>query len=170
MKSWILSLAIFASSAISFANTEVSGVKSFPVTQAQMAKAHFDEEFQSGSVILNYDEKTVTLVLNRKFQCPAGAMCAMVMPAPKIVQLPIVSVESGRCGATQVSAQRDLRAQDGILEQINVIDNTTMVCRILLPYQGTATYVTSHVDRTTGEDVTLTSKMVLGGHGPTLKF
>jgi len=170
MKALFLSLAVLTCSTVTLAFAQPTGVKNFPVTQAQMAKSHFDQDFQSGNLTINYDEKTVTLTLNRKFECPAGMMCAQVMPGPKVVTLPIVSIEEGSCGATKVSAQKDSRPSDGILEQINVIDNTTMVCRVMLMHQGTATYVTSSVDHTTGQDITETSKLILGGHGPKIVF
>jgi hypothetical protein len=164
MKAFFLTFAVLVSTAMSSAHADVTGVKTFPITEAQLAAGHFDQEFNSGNLTVNYDEKKVTLILNRKFQCPAGTFCAMVMPAPKVVELPITSVDSGNCGATLVSAQQDSRTRDGILEQINVTDNTTMFCRILLPYEGTATYVTSGIDRLTGQEVTETSKLILGGH------
>lgn len=163
MKAFLLSLAVLASTTMAFAGADATGVKTFPITEGQISAAHFEEEFNSGNLIVNYDDKKVTLILNRKFQCPAGTFCAQVMPAPKIVELPITTVETGNCGATLVSAQKDQRSRDGLLEQINVIDNTTMFCRILLPYDGTATYVTSSIDRTTGETLTQTSKLILGG-------
>lgn len=169
MKTWILSLAVLASSAMAHASNQASGMKTFPVTQAQIAKAHFDEEFQSGSLVVNYDENNVTLILDRKSVCPVGNVCAAVMPSPKVIQLPIVSIEEGNCGATKVSAQNDDRNRDGILEQINVIDNTTMVCRILIPFDGTATYVTSTLGQSE-ENATQTSKMILGGHGSKFSF
>jgi hypothetical protein len=170
MKALLMSLAVLTCSTVTFAFAQPTGVKNFPVTQAQMAKSHFDQDFQSGNLTINYDEKTVTLILNRKFECPVGLMCAQVMPAPKVITLPIVSVEEGNCGATKISAQKDSRANDGILEQINVIDNTSMFCRLMLMYQGTATYVTSSTDHTTGHEITETSKLVLGGRGPKIIF
>jgi len=170
MKALILSLAVLTLTTAAFANAEISGLKTFPITQAQLAEAHFEQEFNSGDLTVNYDEKKVTLVLNPKFECTSGRVCAMVMPNPKIIVLPIVSIDSGNCGATLISAQKDQRNRDGVLEQINITDNTTMFCRILLPYEGTASYMTSSVDRSTGETLTQTSKMILGGRHTQIGF
>ncbi len=170
MKSLLISLALLTSSTFAFANADVSGMKTFPITQAEISAAHFDQEFKTGSLIVNYDEKMVTLVLNREFHCSQDLACAEVMPAPKVVQLPITSVESGNCGATVIQAQDDARNRDGIFQQISVIDNTTMVCRILLPYQGTATYTTSAYDHQLGTEVVQTSRMVLAGRASKINF
>ena len=169
MKALLLSLAVMTSSFLAQAATETTNVKTFPVTQAQLAKAHFDQEFKTGSLTIDHEKNTVTLILNREFHCEPGMMCAMVMPAPKIVELPIASIEQGNCGATLIRAQTDGRTRAGIFEQLNVIDNTSMYCRILLPYEGTATYTTSSLGDG-GEAVTVTSKLILNGRGLNLSF
>jgi hypothetical protein len=170
MKAFLISLAVLTVSTLALAQDAVTGLKTFPVTKAELAPGHFEQEFKSGNLTVNYDDMTVTLVLDRPFHCPEGLICAQVMPEPKIVQLPIVSIEEGNCGATLIRAEKDARNRDGIFEQINVVDNTTMVCRILLPYKGTAVYTTSAFDHVLGTEVAQSSKLVLDGRAPKFNF
>jgi hypothetical protein len=170
MKALLISLAVLTVSTLALAQDATTGLKTFPVTKAELAAAHFEQEFKSGNLTINYDEMTVTMVLDRQFTCPGDLNCTQVMPEPKTVQLPIISIEQGNCGATQIIAQKDARNRDGIFEQISVIDNTTMVCRILLPYKGTAVYTTSAFDHIIGSEVKQSSKLILDGKKPKFNF
>jgi hypothetical protein len=172
MKTIFLSLALLTASTLAFANSEGfgTGVKSFPITQAHLAPVHFDQSFESGNLNIDYDQKMVTLTLNRSMQCPAGQICIQMMPAPLVVRLPIVSVEAGECGALKVLARKNLMTRDGVMEQISIVDDTSLICRIMLPYQGTATYTTSSLAQQSQDVNIYTSKMILGGHTKDLDF
>src|SRR5687768_6066290 len=87
---------------------------------------------QGGRIEINYNKKTVKLVVNRGWSCPEGRMCAMVMPGPFEVELPIVNVKvSEVCNIRTVTAAVDKRPVDGILEKIVVEDYSDVSCRFV---------------------------------------
>jgi len=99
-----------------------------------------------GSIQVDRRERQLRLVLQRAFYCPPRALCAMVMPAPYIVELQIVSQSTDRCGSVHYEAQVDRRPMDGDLQRLQVVDNTRNRCPhfvALAPVQATYTTITA---------------------------
>ena len=60
--------------------------------------------------------------------CPVGTICALLMPAPTIITLPLISSFVGHCGSEIYHALVDETPVDGLKEEITVTDNTNNTC------------------------------------------
>jgi hypothetical protein len=90
--------------------------------------------------VVNVSRSKITLNLPRAYHCPPGRMCAMVMPAPLNIDLPLVSAEQGSCGERIYVAQRDSRPVDGALQTITVTDHSRSTCELVLNANTTVAY------------------------------
>ena len=105
-----------------------------PVWDAELTRFDIDEQLpyakqvSSAKVEVNYAKGYVELTLYRRFHCPAGAMCAQVMPAPLFFKLPIAGVRKTDCGSREILAKQDRRMVDGALQVIELRDNTGNHC------------------------------------------
>ncbi|MGE4130879.1 MAG: hypothetical protein AB7F86_04540 [Bdellovibrionales bacterium] len=133
MKKLAFAIAILLSGANAMALTQ-SGVS------AKLNKFHFAansaldrKDISYGDVSINLVEKSIKLTLQPAMKCPAGALCAMVMPAPIEVELPLVKAEVGSCHELVYTARKNLMPVDGPLNEIIVIDNSTNYCEVILP-------------------------------------
>ena len=106
-----------------------------------------------GQIQLDYTTSEVTLTLYPSFHCPEGAFCAMMMPAPVIVTLPLVDRQVDTCGNVHYTAKKDLRTVDGINEEIVVSDNRGNRCLtfVALPPTGVS-YRQQGFDRMEGKE------------------
>ena len=157
MKSLLIFLTLTASITI-FAKEH--RILEFTVKQAHFADAHV-KNAGPASLVLNYEKAEVTLTVTRHFSCPAGQMCAQMMPAPLVVQLPVVSVTSDSCGLRTVTAKQDSRPVDGMLQEIKVTDSSRMTCKTFVAVEPTAIYKTAFFDRMSGKAVQDESTMTL---------
>jgi hypothetical protein len=89
--------------------------------------AEYLQNVDGGTIVRNVSKHTLRLTLNRRFSCPADRICAQVMPAPIILDLPIVDVRE-ECGSVIYTAKRDMRPVDGNLEIIKLADHSTRLC------------------------------------------
>ncbi len=114
------------------------------VVEAEIMRVEMDPSFPGGESIIggfvrvNYEARTVRLTLERKFHCPPGRLCAMVMPHPVVIELPITDIRADRCGGTYVTAMEDKRPVDGAFQEIRVSDRSARVCG---PTRGFDTHV-----------------------------
>ena len=69
----------------------------------------------------------IKLTLLRKSNCPVGAMCIALVPAPVFVTLPIVGVTHDSEGNVVYTAKSDRRPMDGNLDIITLVDHGTFV-------------------------------------------
>lgn len=136
------------------------GVLQYKITEAKYASVPTQNATRA-QLILNYDRLEVSLNIKVAFHCPDGRICAQLMPIPVQVDLPIVSVQTDLCGIRTVIALLDDRPEDGMLQQIKIIDPSKTTCRTFIAVQPKATYVTSFYDRIDGKTVTNQSTMLL---------
>lgn len=127
-----LSLAFWVAQAFA-AETQPSR-RPLPLLRSEIVRFEIDRKIPwagdvtSGNVTVDKARRKVTLVLDRKFHCPMGRYCAMVMPAPIFVEVPLVSVQRDRCGSVVYTAVEDRRSQQGGMSLITLSDNTGNRC------------------------------------------
>ena len=85
----------------------------------------------SGDISINLSTGRVKLFLVRKNNCPEGRLCMAMMPAPFMLDLPLVKTETNECNVTIYTALKDQRPVDGALQEITVIDNSRNSCPTL---------------------------------------
>lgn len=144
------------------ARVQAMDVLQFDIKSADFSTSHI-RNAGPGSLTLDYKNSTVKLfVAQNHMPCPAGMMCAAVMPAPLMVELPIVSITKDSCGIKHVVASRDSRPVDGALQQITVSDPTSgMTCMTLVAVEPQATYETRYFNRMNGSEIVNKSEMTL---------
>lgn len=89
----------------------------------------------SGFVKVDRVRKLVTLIIQQTARCPKDMMCIQMMPAPIVIELPLISKLRDNCGTITYTAQQDQRSLDGSLLELIVKDNTKNDCefRVALP-------------------------------------
>lgn len=109
-----------------------------------------------GEVVYNSVRNTVSLTINFSgSRCPAGTMCTAYIQPSLQVELPVVSVTSGYCGAKIVTAEKNLMPVDGPAQRITVADNTINYCLTDEAMAAvTGDYTAEYVSRQTGEVIT----------------
>jgi hypothetical protein len=109
------------------------------VLDPQLQKAFGEiSEVYGGRIVLDFNKKIATLILNRKSTCPPGKFCTAVMPAPIVITLPIVPVkhetkDEENCGIKIITAT-DVIDEPFIPEvatTITVLDNRRNICPTL---------------------------------------
>lgn len=120
--------------------------------------------FTGGMLKLNAVSKQLELTLNRSFRCAQpghGKIRCLSMPAPVTVTLPIIATYETYCGSTVYVARKDNRRADGVLNEVRVLDHSTMTCEIPLnPNRMTVVeYVHSFYDRLNRGEVTWMAKI-----------
>ncbi|MDZ4661924.1 MAG: hypothetical protein SGJ18_09950 [Pseudomonadota bacterium] len=83
----------------------------------------YANDIESASVSVDLITKKINLTLNKKFYCPPEVYCAQSMPAPIIISLPLVTIQSGICGTTVYIAEENKLPVDGIRQMLKVHDN-----------------------------------------------
>ena len=119
---------------------------------AKMSSKHI-KQLGAGSVEVNHFTQTVSLSLYEMSVCPAGLACTQEVQGV-FANLPIVERKTGACNILTITAKRDDRPADGILELITIEDYSNTTCRFYVPYTASATYVTSFYNRMTGKKQT----------------
>lgn len=130
----------------------------FGVKSSKIDPAHSKRPGQV-ELSINHAAQIVKLQIENRFYCPEGRVCAMVMPQPTLVELPIVSTKEDGCGVKTIIAKEDQRPVDGGLSEIKIQDTTSMKCRMFL--ESKASYVTAHYDRMEGKQIVNKSTFVL---------
>lgn len=116
-------------------------IQKYEAAFAEIDPAHVAHPGKS-TLDINYNTQTVTLKVEREWYCPPNAACALVMPEPLVVELPIVSVEEKECGIKEITAAVDQRPVDLNLVEIKVQDISQTTCMYFRQLQSEATYVT----------------------------
>jgi len=86
----------------------------------------------SGQIIVDTENKALTIVAQPAFYCPPGKFCAQVMPPALLLSVPLKSISTGPCGETIYSGSQDERPVDGLFQSIVVIDNKNLFCQTLV--------------------------------------
>jgi hypothetical protein len=103
---------------------------------------------QYAEVLVKHFDQTVRLtVFVAPNSCPPGHACAAVMPAPRVIELPIQERYENACGSYVYNAELVNPPVGGEIERLTVVDNTGNRCpaTIALPetevsYETTAAY------------------------------
>lgn len=82
-------------------------------------------------------KSVITLELNEQWECPTNLNCAMVMPEPRVIQLPLTKKYHDSCGSLVYEAAVDKRPVDGNLEIITVYDHRSNTCPTFVPLPDT---------------------------------
>ena len=94
----------------------------------------------AGTLSLNFTTNTVKLEATPYIKCPALQLCPQVRYSTIEAELQITRVMNDRCGNQVITALRDLRPVDGILEEIKVIDHSSSTCKMAYPSMTEVTY------------------------------
>lgn len=116
-----LSIGVFFLSSLAVAETQ--GLT------ASLTKIKIDPNldlarFTTGRIEVQLDKKLIRLTLQKAMNCPRGLMCAMVMPQPLVVTVPLTKIEPSLCGTMIYQGEEDKRPADGSLRKIVVSDNS----------------------------------------------
>lgn len=83
---------------------------------------------------IDLEAKEVTLNVFQSMPTCAGDMaCIMVMPAPLMVTLPLISTEMNECGSLTYTAVYHGAEFDELLETLTVTDNSNFQCQSFVP-------------------------------------
>lgn len=94
----------------------------------------------------------VTLRLDPAWSCPPNALCAMMMPPPIFLTMPIVNTIEDRCGSVITTARVDERPVDGNLAELTIVDHSNSICNFAIAATEIE-YRTSFYDRRAGHEV-----------------
>ncbi len=92
-----------------------------------------------GEVLIDLQKKQIALNLIVTPSCGAGMVCAMILPEPTVIEVPLVSVTNDGCGV-KYTAELDKTPVDGLAEKIEVVDYSTSVCLFVRPMDTWITY------------------------------
>ncbi len=81
----------------------------------------------SGILAINKEDRQIILTLQPAWQCPPGAMCAMVMPQPIVLALPIVYEGGGFAGGRIVVGEANDITVDGTIVRIEIMEGMAMM-------------------------------------------
>ena len=88
----------------------------------------YEFEVIGADVTVETMRNRITLNIQRTIHCPEGMACIALAPAPIVVELPIVYIETNTCGSTKYWAIQDKTFADGLRETIVVEDESTNIC------------------------------------------
>lgn len=111
--------------ATSIVQTLTAQIESFHLDPASPLSAY---NMASGSVRIDFLIKEIQVILQPAMNCPAGEICAAVMPAPLKNRAYLIRVEKDNCGNTIYVGKRDMSAVDGDVKEITVTDYTQNIC------------------------------------------
>ena len=112
---------------------------------------------------LTFNSKTLNMTINRgMLPCPAGELCAQVMPAPIQVNLPVVQVVNTPCSVKYI-AQTPADTSSTIFEEVTVEDFSFSRCEMLLNTVGKVTYKVTGVSSLTKQPETATANFSVSG-------
>ncbi len=105
------------------------------VYKAELKRFQIDEHalfghkaLSGGEALVDLKKNQVRVTLYRKWSCPPGALCTMVMPPPVILDLPIYSRSKDKCNTGIVKARTREAIPGGIVEHLEVRDNSRNSC------------------------------------------
>ncbi len=111
--------------------------KPLPRSRAQMAELiAFDldssfpeaEMVQSGALKIDRDLGKITVLVQRKFECPGKKLCAQTMPAVVSYEFRMTDLRYDTCGARVYVGIDDRTSIGGERKQITVTDRTSETC------------------------------------------
>jgi hypothetical protein len=110
----------------------------------------------NGALQIDKENREITISLQPSWQCPAGALCAMVMPEPVTLQLPITYEGGGIAGGRVIVAEVNHLMVDGALVRIQVLDNNSAMMSVDPKFTAIEVTVTEMYPRS---DVQIVSTM-----------
>lgn len=161
MKKWILSaVVLFAANAFAQNFNPVHTLQGprFEIVKAEDLIGDSIEAITGGSLVITQNQ--VELIAFVNVVCPPGHMCAMYMPAPIHVRLPILHRQPSGCG-DRILAGVDARPTDGALQRLEIVDYSRATCKMLLPAPMTAQFSVMYFDRLQGKMVEKKTRLLL---------
>lgn len=155
MKTFFAAAIVLAGS-IAMAN---QGIRKYNIIGSQVSG---EEKLGSaqGSIAVNYDEGTITMQTARKPKCPPNALCAQYIQFEEVT-LPIVAMKKNSCGIMVVTASKDQRPVDGLLQTLTVEDASEMTCQPFAKYVEQAVYTIQGYNMLNGKELKRTTTMDL---------
>ncbi len=102
-------------------------VKNLPISRGSFDALHLNESLKEGSVQIDFDQALVSLSINGQ--------------APLLFE--IQDISSGSCGKTIIKATVTINeASEEVMDEIIITDNSSMICRIFLPYEASLKWTT----------------------------
>lgn len=98
-------------------------VKSYPIIEAHIDIYHFAQSLMNGRLTLLYPNNKVELSVNEG----------------EPIQFDMTQVSTGPCGVTLIKA---IRVSEDLIDQVEIRDNSTMICRIYFPFKASLTWKT----------------------------
>lgn len=104
----------------------------------------------SGIVRIDHAQLLITLIIQQNMPlCPQDMMCIQMMPAPLVIELPLVAKQTDSCGTVTYTARLDQRPVDGLLQELVVKDNTKFNCIAVGEIPATEVEYTTQATETT---------------------
>lgn len=133
---------------------ELYNLKSIRVDQ--MSQVLPTGAIANGVLQIDKENRTITISLQPAWQCPAGALCAMVMPEPMVLTLPITYEGGGFAGGRILVAEMNNLPVDGASIRIQVLDNNSALIGVDPKFEAIQVQVTEMYPRS---DVQIVSTM-----------
>lgn len=122
-----------------------------PVYYAQLTRFAIDENLSMAKMRITDGDVTVDLKNNKirvnlygAGHCPAVAMCLVPGPTPVTIELPITERAKDNCGVAIVRAMTKEMIPGGVVERLEVRDNSRSTCpRVALASSTEVIYETS---------------------------
>jgi hypothetical protein len=164
MKTLVAALALCFTAVTAQANTpnpvqpvaqpEIYNLKSIRVDQNSQILP--TGPIASGVLQIDKENREVTISLQPAWQCPAGALCAMVMPQPMVLTLPITYEGGGFAGGRIIVAEVNQLPVDGAMIRIQILDNNSALVGVDPKFDAIEVQVTEMYPRS---DVQIVSTM-----------
>ncbi len=106
--------------------------KSSRILQMSLDRRDFGTTpFNGGSLTVDTATREATLTLYRSTPCTPGRVCPMIVFAPKIITLPLVSRQTNNCNAVVYTAVSDRSMVDGLRQVLTITDNANNECKTM---------------------------------------
>ncbi|NQZ00559.1 MAG: hypothetical protein HRT45_07815 [Bdellovibrionales bacterium] len=87
------------------------------------------EDLIGGMLVIDHYTDSAQLILHKAAPvCPPGLYCTLAMPAPIIIEFDNLQSEQDACGSFTFTAIIDDTAFDGLVETLEIVDNTFNKC------------------------------------------
>ena len=103
-----------------------------------------NDQITDGLLTIDHYRDTAKIMLFPAMPtCPPGLFCTLAMPAPIVIEFSDLEVEQGPCGEFVFTSVIDDSARDGLVETLEIVDNTYNKCmHINIVDQFEVTYTT----------------------------
>jgi hypothetical protein len=140
MKQLIAALAIAACSftaQASMVDVNIQQVSHFDFSKVKMDKNSplGNQNVIGAELSMNEFKHTMHLTINSRFACPPGRFCTMnkmeflAIPAPTIIDVPLLYIGSPFCGGLVAMGEEDKTPVDGMHTRITLTESNDSLCK-----------------------------------------